>query len=155
MTEYTRQTKANIEEKIAGDEFDDGMSDIDQAPANFIIDNFKAAHNTFNVILAQREIDMQRITALSVKIEQGKAMIDKLDVQKYHISLDNANLKIELDDFKQMVMKNDAIKLQEAKTLVEKVVEKTKRSKRTFFNIIVVFNMVVILIVAIMTYDGN
>ena len=129
MTEYIRQTKANIEDKMTDrnidNESDDGM-DVDQPPTNFIIDNFKAAHNTFNVILAQREIDMQRITSLSVKVEQGKAMVDKLDSQKYHMALENANLKIELDESKQLSLKATEKKTQDGKLVLEKVNQSVK-----------------------------
>lgn len=108
MTDYLHQTKSNIEEKMAQD-CDCDISENDPPPVNFIIDNFKAAHNTFNVILAQREIDLQRITQLSIKNEQQRSEIDKLDTQKYQVYLDNANLRLEIEDNKKLNIKKNTV----------------------------------------------
>lgn len=114
-TEYLLQTKSNIEEKMKED-FDtsDCETDNDLPPTNFIINNFKAAQNTFNVILAQRENDLQRITQLSIKNEQKRSEIKRLDAQKYQFCLDNANLNIEIETLKKINLKNceDAKKTQ-------------------------------------------
>ena len=107
MSDYLQQTKVNIEEKIRNSFQDEDDEEIgDQPPVNFIIDNFKEdTRNTFNVILAQRENDVQKITMLSIRIEQLKSTIDKLDTQKYQLCLENNNLKIEIEDAKKKNLK--------------------------------------------------
>ena len=120
-TDYLRQTKSNIEEKMRDycDCADLSDCERDTPPINFIIDNFKAAQNTFNVILAQRENDLQRITQLSVKNEQQRAEIDKLDTQKYNCCLENSNLRIEIEDIKKNCLNKDEER-KNAKTIVDK-----------------------------------
>jgi len=101
MTDYLRQTKSNIEEKMRDEECDNTSDcESDTPPVNFIIDNFKGTQNTFNVILAQRENDLQRITQLSIRNEKQRSEIDKLDTQKYQFCLDNANLRLEIEEIK-------------------------------------------------------
>lgn len=106
MADYLRQTKANIEEHMAEEVDMESENEEYTFQPNFIIDNFKAANsNTFNVILAQRENDIKRITALCVKVVQLRAEIDKIDSQKYQLALDNTNLKIEIEDGKKALVK--------------------------------------------------
>ena len=140
MTDYVRQTKANLENKIETDEMNDELDDefdITLPPTNFIIDNFKTANNTFNVILAQREIDLQRITNLSVKVEQGKAMIDRVNSQKYNMALENSNLKIEIEESKQLALKTK----QDTANMIENVNKCHNQNCQTIFILNFIFTL--------------
>jgi hypothetical protein len=137
MTDYLRQTKSNIEEKMREEECDNTSDcEFDPPPVNFIIDNFKGAQNTFNVILAQRENDLQRITQLSIKNEQQRSEIDKLDTQKYQFCLDNANLRLEIEDMK-------------TKTAVAKKLSASKLARAsTIAMVSIIFNCIMVAVLA-------
>jgi len=143
MADYLRQTKANIEEHMTEEVDMESENEEDTFQPNFIIDNFKAANsNTFNVILAQRENDIKRITALCVKVVQLKAEIDKIDSQKYQLALDNTNLKIEIEDGKKAL-----VKAVEDKTLIHMTQMVKTRAQ---MNLVVLCNIAIVF--AIMCY---
>ena len=142
MASYLTETKLNLEEKIARDDEDNMSESVENEPLerNFIIDNFKSTRSTLNVVLAQREVDLQKVMALSIKNEKLKADIDKLDTQKYQVCLDNANLRIEISEGKDLHVRTIASHTHDIRKLAERM--KDKREK--FIYRVFIFNFIVL-----------